>query len=121
MSYFKTPGVYIKEQDAFGSSVVAVPTAIPAFIGYTQIHEQGGNSLLMKPTKVRSLAEFREIFGAGPRTTFKVGADGSLTLDEKTRYMLTATLFPSVRTAMTSIPRRWVRPSAFSPRRMSPR
>jgi len=92
MSYFKTPGVYIKEQDAFGSSVVAVPTAVPAFIGHTQYFEQDGNSLLMKPTKVRSLAEFREIFGGGPRTTFKVGADGSLAVDEKTRYLMFSSL-----------------------------
>lgn len=96
MSYFKTPGVYIKEQDAFGSSVVAVPTAVPAFIGYTQKADVDGNSLLFKPQKVKSLAEFREVFGGGNRTTFKVAdSDGelSLSMDEATRYML----YPSLR------------------------
>lgn len=97
MSYFKTPGVYIKEQDAFGSSVVAVPTAVPAFIGYTQRAEADGNSLLMKPVKVRSLAEYREMFGGGNRTTFKVskapGGGVDLAVDEATRYFL----YPSVR------------------------
>ncbi|MFN8393824.1 MAG: phage tail sheath C-terminal domain-containing protein [Bacteroidia bacterium] len=92
MSYFKTPGVYIKEQDAFGSSVVAVPTAVPVFIGHTQRAERDGNSLLFKPTKVKSLAEYREIFGQGPTTTFKVGKNetGAPTLefDAKTRFML---------------------------------
>lgn len=92
MSYFKTPGVYIKEQDAFGSSVVAVPTAVPAFIGYTQRADRDGNSLLMKPTKVRSLAEFREMFGQGPTTTFKVSKNDAggvdLALDVATRYLL---------------------------------
>jgi phage tail sheath protein FI len=92
MSYFKTPGVYIKEQDAFGSSVVAVPTAVPVFIGHTQRAERDGNSLLFKPTKVKSLAEYREIFGQGPTTTFKVGKNetGAPTLefDTKTRFML---------------------------------
>lgn len=92
MSYFKTPGVYIKEQDAFGSSVVAVPTAIPAFIGYTQYADIDGNSQLMKAVKVKSLPEFREIFGGGPKTTFKVGtgADGTMSLDvdEGTRYLM---------------------------------
>ena len=95
MSYFKTPGVYIKEQDAFGSSVVAVPTAVPAFIGYTQRAEVDGNSLLFKPTKVKSLAEYREIFGVGNRTTFKVSeSDGDLNIamDESTRYMLFSSL-----------------------------
>ncbi len=92
MSYFKTPGVYIKEQDAFGSSVVAVPTAVPAFIGYTQRADRDGNSLLMKPTKVRSLAEFREMFGQGPTTTFKVSKNDAggvdLALDVARRYLL---------------------------------
>lgn len=95
MSYFKTPGVYIKEQDAFGSSVVAVPTAVPAFIGYTQRADEDGNSLLMKPTKVRSLAEYREMFGSGNRTTFKVSHDGEgpqLAVDEATKYFLYASL-----------------------------
>jgi hypothetical protein len=95
MSYFKTPGVYIKEQDAFGSSVVAVPTAVPAFVGYTQRADEDGNSLLMKPTKVRSLAEYREMFGSGVRTTFKVSHDGEgpqLAVDEATKYFLYASL-----------------------------
>jgi uncharacterized protein len=92
MSYFKTPGVYIKEQDAFGSSVVAVPTAVPVFIGHTQRAERDGNSLLFKPTKVKSLAEYREMFGQGPTTTFKitkneVGGFG-LEFDAKTRYLM---------------------------------
>jgi hypothetical protein len=92
MSYFKTPGVYIKEQDAFGSSVVAVPTAVPVFIGHTQKADRDGNSLLFKPTKVKSLAEFREMFGQGPTTTFKisktdVGGVG-LDFDLKSRFLL---------------------------------
>lgn len=96
MSYFKTPGVYIKEQDAFGSSVVAVPTAVPAFIGYTQKADRDGNSLLFKPTKVKSLAEFREMFGQGPTTTFKVSKNElgavNLEIDAKTRYLLFSSL-----------------------------
>jgi uncharacterized protein len=96
MSYFKTPGVYIKEQDAFGSSVVAVPTAVPAFIGYTQKADRDGNSLLFKPTKVKSLAEFREMFGQGPTTTFKVSKNDvgavNLEIDTKTRYLLFSSL-----------------------------
>ena len=95
MSYFKTPGVYIKEQDAFGSSVVAVPTAVPAFIGYTAKADEDGNSLLMKPTKVRSLAEFRETFGGGNRTTFKISETGdvpALDVDIATRYYMYSSL-----------------------------
>ena len=33
MSEYKTPGVYIKEKNAFGNFVVEAETAIPVFIG----------------------------------------------------------------------------------------
>jgi hypothetical protein len=92
MSNFKTPGVYIKEQDAFSSSVVAVPTAVPAFIGYTERANRGQTSLTNVPTRVTSLAEYQENFGGGPITTFKISksSDGSFDLaaDENTRFML---------------------------------
>ena len=42
----KTPGVYIKELDAFGNSVVPVPTAIPVFIGYTEQTVFNGKTLV---------------------------------------------------------------------------
>jgi len=83
MSYFKTPGVYIKEQDAFGSSVVAVPTAIPAFIGYTQRADIDGNNQSMKVVKIRTFPEFREVFGAGPKTKFDLNLGDGGTLDVK--------------------------------------
>ena len=31
-----TPGVYVTEADAFGSSIVGVSTAVPIFVGYTE-------------------------------------------------------------------------------------
>jgi phage tail sheath protein FI len=39
----KTPGVYIKEINAFPNSVVEVATAVPAFIGYTEKIPPGPN------------------------------------------------------------------------------
>ena len=33
MGEYKTPGVYIKEKNAFGNSIVEVETSIPVFIG----------------------------------------------------------------------------------------
>jgi len=62
----KTPGVYIQELDAFGNAVVPVPTAVPAFIGYTAQTSYNGKSLLNKAVKVTSLAEFLAIFGNTP-------------------------------------------------------
>ncbi len=62
----KTPGVYIQELDAFGNAVVPVPTAIPAFIGFTAQTNYNGKDLVNKAVKVTSLAEFNAIFGSKP-------------------------------------------------------
>ncbi|MFT5780052.1 MAG: hypothetical protein ACI837_003013, partial [Crocinitomicaceae bacterium] len=73
MATMKTPGVYIQEKDAFGSSVVPVPTAIPAFIGYTEKISYGGQSLLNTPVKISSLTDFTNMYGSkAPKVKFDV-------------------------------------------------
>lgn len=69
---YKTPGVFIKEISIFPPSVAAVETAIPAFIGYTEkvkiddIEMPAGDVLTnAKPTRIKSLLEYEEIYG-GP-------------------------------------------------------
>ncbi len=62
----KTPGVYIIEKNAFPNSVVEVATAVPAFIGYTEKAENKGNSLVNKPWRITSMAEYHQYFGFGP-------------------------------------------------------
>lgn len=66
MGNMKTPGVYIEEKNAFPNSVVEVATAVPAFIGYTEIAENKGNTLRNKPWRITSMAEFHQYFGFGP-------------------------------------------------------
>jgi uncharacterized protein len=83
-----TPGVYIEEKSAFSSSVVPVATAIPAFIGYTQKAARGTKSLRNVPTRIKSFAEFEQLFGGAPKTSFKLGTDGSLEVVAETRYLL---------------------------------
>ncbi|MEN0006243.1 MAG: phage tail protein, partial [Bacteroidota bacterium] len=62
---YKTPGVYIEEVSTFPPSVVAVPTAIPAFIGYTQsASAPNGDALTGIPTRITSILEYRLLFGA---------------------------------------------------------
>ena len=63
MGEYKTPGVYIQEKNAFGTSVVEVETAIPAFIGYTEKALNGTEDLTGKPWKITSMAEFINYFG----------------------------------------------------------
>lgn len=60
-----TPGVYVEEINAFPGSAVAVETAVPIFIGYTQKADRKGKSLKMVPTRVTSFAEYVEMFGQG--------------------------------------------------------
>ena len=60
-SKLMTPGVYIEEKNAFPSSAVAVGTAIPVFIGYTEKATRAGKSLLHQATKIASFAEYVEI------------------------------------------------------------
>lgn len=68
----KTPGVYIVEKSAFPNSVVEVATAVPAFIGYTEKADDKGKSLLNKPRKISSMAEFHNYYGYGPKPKFKI-------------------------------------------------
>lgn len=75
----RTPGVYIVEKNAFPNSVVEVPTAVPAFIGYTKFALNGTKSLHMQPFRISSLADFHQHFGDGPDYTFTVTAEADKT------------------------------------------
>ena len=88
-----TPGVYIEEKSSFGSSVVPVKTAIPAFIGYTSKATRGSKDLTNVPTKISSLGQFEELFGGAPQTKFNIEANDStvgfkLSFVDSTRFML---------------------------------
>ncbi len=72
MGIMKTPGVYIVEKDAFPNSVVEVATAVPAFIGYTETADNKGKSLLGKPWRVTSMAEFEACYGGPPKLKFEI-------------------------------------------------
>ena len=76
MGEYKTPGVYIKEKNAFGNSVVEAETAIPAFIGYTDKVENGNDNLKNKPFKISSMTEFVKYFGGAPKLKFDVDMTG---------------------------------------------
>lgn len=73
----KTPGVYVVEKNAFPNSVVEVATAVPAFIGYTQRAANGNKSLLNKPWRISSMAEFRSYFGDTPKPKFELVEEDS--------------------------------------------
>jgi uncharacterized protein len=61
-SNITSPGVYINGLNAFPNSVVAVATAVPAFIGYTPQAVYERKSYTNVPQKVTSFAEFETIY-----------------------------------------------------------
>ena len=63
MGEYKTPGVYIKEKNAFSNSIVEAETAIPVFIGLTEKAQDETTSLLNKPVRISSMTEYEKYFG----------------------------------------------------------
>lgn len=92
MMQYKTPGVYLVEQDAFPNSVVEVPTAIPAFFGYTEQAADGNQSLVGVPRRISSFTEYLLYFGGPPTPKFTftqtAGQSYTLALDPNTRFLL---------------------------------
>ena len=70
MGEYKTPGVYIKEKNAFPNSIVEAETAIPVFIGLTEKALNGTDSLDFKPMRISSITEYRKYFGGAPTPQF---------------------------------------------------
>lgn len=82
MSTHKSPDVYVEEVALRPPSVVEVETAVPAFIGYTQLSP---DDLKGKPVEVASMPEFEQRFGnAGATGAVVVIGDknGALTLEK---------------------------------------
>ena len=69
-----TPNVYITEIDAFGTSIVGVPTGVPIFIGYTQFASDPttGQSLYNKPVQISSMSEYANYFGGAAVQGFTI-------------------------------------------------
>ncbi len=69
-SPYSTPGVFIEEIAKFPPSVAPVETAIPAFVGYTEIADEiAPDDLLNKPKRISSMVEFSLYYGGGPSLT----------------------------------------------------
>ncbi len=64
---YMAPDVYIEEIPTFPPSVAEVETAVPAFIGYTEKAKRVvDGDLTLRPTKIRSLKQYEELFGFDP-------------------------------------------------------
>ena len=69
-----TPGVYVQEVSTLPPSIAEVATAIPAFIGYTELGQAGA----VEVAQVTTLLEYEKRFGKAPATEIATAADGSL-------------------------------------------
>src|SRR5689334_1983267 len=64
MADYRTPGVYIEEIPKLPPSIASVETAIPAFIGYTEMAQwKAPGDLLNKPWRIESMLEYVQYFG----------------------------------------------------------
>lgn len=93
MASYKTPGVYVEEISTLPPSVAQVETAIPAFIGYTEMAKEYANDdLLNVPTKIGSLLEYQQYFGGAPSvdiTSVNIDSRNQVTsLDLADKYYL---------------------------------
>jgi len=67
----QTPGVYTVEKNAFPNSVAEVPTALPAFVGYTEFAIKDGKPLKV-PLLINSMAEYVQHFGGGYENQYPI-------------------------------------------------
>lgn len=75
----KTPGVYIEEIPRIPSSVAAVPTSVPVFIGFTEQVVIDGDIISSFPTnpiRIESLLQFETIFGGPKNESFAATLSG---------------------------------------------
>ncbi|PZX59879.1 hypothetical protein LV84_01088 [Algoriphagus ratkowskyi] len=77
MSKYRTPGVYFKEIFNLPASVAQVETAIPAFIGHTDLAQKNAENVQGVPTRITSMLEFEGIFGKGNPESFTITIEDS--------------------------------------------
>lgn len=75
----QTPGVYISEINQLASTIAKTSTAIPVFIGFTEISQTGA-------LKINGMMEFEQFFGKAFTTTFRMVANQPAIPDR--RYFL---------------------------------
>jgi phage tail sheath protein FI len=92
MANYKTPGVYVEEISTLPPSVGQVPTAVPAFIGYSEKAVKNGKSIINVPTHLTSLLDYHIMFGAAAdygKISVSLNPDSSVGLiDFEKRYYL---------------------------------
>jgi phage tail sheath protein FI len=79
MATYRTPGVYVEEISTLPPSVAGVSTAIPAFIGYTQIGPTADANGAVAPlvARISTMLEYRARFGSASPSGFTATVNAS--------------------------------------------
>ena len=97
MANYKTPGVYVEEISTLPPSVGQVPTAVPAFIGYSKKAVRNGKSIINTPTHVTSLLDYHTMFGGSPdmgKISVSLNDDSSVSkIEFQNRYFILFLLY----------------------------
>jgi len=81
MANYRSPGVYVEEISTLPPSIAEVESAVPAFIGYTQIATNlATDDLAGVPTPINSMVDYIQYFG-GP--DIESGANLTIAVDEQ--------------------------------------
>nr|DAF70611.1 MAG TPA: tail sheath protein [Caudoviricetes sp.]DAK73159.1 MAG TPA: tail sheath protein [Bacteriophage sp.] len=81
-STIKTPGVYVNEIPSFPPSIAQVATAVPIFIGYSQVATRNGKSVVNQAIRISSLVQYVQYFGADfPNLTANVALNADNSVD----------------------------------------
>jgi phage tail sheath protein FI len=91
LANLKIPGVYVQEIRTLPPSVAAVPTAIPAFIGYTQYAHA-----VEEPVLISSQKDYEAVYGFGPELQSATGpaTDISVTIDANRNFVTADAILP---------------------------
>lgn len=81
MFNYQTPDVYTEEIAALAPSVAGVSTAIPAFIGYTEMATKDSKSVVNSAVLISTMLEYKEIFGGPDTTSFTVMVNEDESID----------------------------------------
>ncbi|HEY9261141.1 phage tail sheath family protein [Chitinophaga sp.] len=73
----RMPGVYTQEIATLPPTVGVIPSAVPVFIGYTEKAVKKGDDLHGKPTRIKSMKEYEDLFGSAPLQHIDVTIDES--------------------------------------------
>src|SRR4051812_46214383 len=96
MPTYRTPDVYIEEISVFPPSVAEVETAIPAFIGYTEMATRTKpDDLILKPTLIYSLKEYEQYYGFANDEPIAVTVTGDVSAGFKVSALTVNGVTPS--------------------------